>query len=121
MAEELKGRVVGWESKVAEVDGIFRRLCEACQSPREPQGSPHALQPPGKRKVVVVVQERGSSSIPAVFKSERDAYGFLRSHVAKGTTVNADEANSWNELHKRFEIRRINHEEAYSLDGACAN
>jgi hypothetical protein len=46
---------------------------------------------------------------------------FLRSHVAKGTTINADEANSWDELHKRFEVRRINHQEAYSLDGACTN
>jgi len=45
----------------------------------------------------------------------------LRSRVAKGTTLNADEAASWDELHKRYEVKRINHEEAYSLDGACPN
>ena len=28
---------------------------------------------------------------------------------------------NWNELHSRFEMKRINHEEAYSLDGACTN
>jgi hypothetical protein len=45
----------------------------------------------------------------------------LRSHVAKGTTLNANEAASWDELHKRYEVKRINHEETYSLDGACTN
>ena len=75
----------------------------------------------GKRKVVVVVRERGGNSVPAVFKSEAKAMAFLRAHVAKGTILNADEAGSWDELHKRYEVRRINHEEAYSLDGACTN
>lgn len=46
---------------------------------------------------------------------------FLRAHVAKGTILNADEAGSWEELHKRYEVRRINHEDAYSMDGACTN
>jgi hypothetical protein len=27
----------------------------------------------------------------------------------------------WDGLHERFEIKRINHQEAYSLDGACSN
>jgi hypothetical protein len=35
--------------------------------------------------------------------------------------VNADESNAWNALHGRFEMKRINHQEAYSLDRACAN
>ena len=35
--------------------------------------------------------------------------------------VNADEANAWDGLHGRFEMKRINHGEAYSLDGACTN
>jgi len=35
--------------------------------------------------------------------------------------VHADEAASWDNLHERFEIKRINHQEAYSLDGACTN
>jgi hypothetical protein len=35
--------------------------------------------------------------------------------------VHADEAGSWDNLHERFEVKRINHQEAYSLDGACAN
>jgi len=35
--------------------------------------------------------------------------------------VRADEAASWDNLHDRFEVKRINHQEAYSLDGACTN
>jgi hypothetical protein len=35
--------------------------------------------------------------------------------------VHADESPNWNALHSRFEMKRINHEEAYSLDGACTN
>ena len=33
----------------------------------------------------------------------------------------ADEANSWNSLAASFPIKRINHQEAYSEDGACTN
>jgi hypothetical protein len=43
------------------------------------------------------------------------------SRVALGTILQADDAPSWNALHARFEMKRINHEEAYSLDGACTN
>jgi hypothetical protein len=35
--------------------------------------------------------------------------------------VHADQAASWDNLHERFEIERINHPEAYSLDGACTD
>jgi hypothetical protein len=38
-----------------------------------------------------------------------------------GTIVNADESANRNELRSRFEMRRINHDEAYSLNGACTN
>jgi hypothetical protein len=32
--------------------------------------------------------------------------------------AHADEAGSWDNLHERFEVKRINHQEASSLDGA---
>ncbi len=35
--------------------------------------------------------------------------------------MHADEAAAWDNLHERFEVKRINHQEAYSLDGACTN
>jgi hypothetical protein len=69
----------------------------------------------------VTVRERGGNSIPAVFNSKSHAASFIRVGIAKGTVVHADEAASWDNLHERFEVKRINHQEAYSLDGACTN
>jgi ISXO2-like transposase domain len=74
----------------------------------------------GKRKVVVIVRERnGIRSRQFSIRKAKLLHSFAR--VAKGTVVHADEAASWDGLHERFEIKRINHQEAYSLDGACTN
>jgi hypothetical protein len=71
---------------------------------------------------VVVIRERnGNKSVPAVFRTEGQAQSWIKARIAKGTIVNADEANSWDGLHGAFEMKRINHAEAYSLDGACTN
>ena len=69
----------------------------------------------------MIVRERHGNSVPAVFKSEAHAAAFIKARVAKSTTIKADEAGSWDSLHDHFEVKRINHEEAYSLDGACTN
>lgn len=37
------------------------------------------------------------------------------------STVHADEASHWDKLAAYFPIKRINHKEAYSKDGACTN
>ena len=71
-----------------------------------------------KRKVVVIVRERGGNSVPMPLGSESQVVAF-RTRIAMGTVVHADEAASWDGLHERFEIKRINHQEAYSLNGAC--
>jgi hypothetical protein len=49
----------------------------------------------------VIVRERGGVSVPAVFGSESQAASFIRSRIAKGTTVHADEAAAWDHLHER--------------------
>ena len=41
--------------------------------------------------------------------------------MPRAPSLHADEAPSWNDLHARFEVKRIDHQEAYSLDGACTN
>ena len=75
----------------------------------------------GKRKAVVVIRERGGNTVPAVFQTEGQAIRFIQARIKPGTIVNADESGAWNALHGRFERKRINHQEAYSLDGACTN
>jgi transposase-like protein len=122
VAEELKGRVVGGEGKVAEVDaGYFGGYVKPANLAEKRKDRRIAMNQTGKRKAVIIVRERGGESIPAVFPSEKHALDFIKSRIAKGTVVNADESPNWNELHSRFEMKRINHEEAYSLNGACTN
>lgn len=122
MAEELKGRMVGGEGKTVEVDGGYFGGYVKPANLKENRRDRRLLRnQTGKRKVVVIVRERGGNGVPAVFKSEAQAASFIKARVAKGTTLQADEAGSWDSLHDRFEVKRINHQEAYSLDGACTN
>ena len=75
----------------------------------------------GKRRVVVVMRERGGRTLPFVFRAEDEAVPTIRERVATGSTVYADEAASWDALLARFDTRRINHSVAFSDDGACTN
>lgn len=74
-----------------------------------------------KRQSLVIARERDGRTVPTVVAKESDAVPFIRQHVTPGTVVHADEAGGWNRLHAYYEMRRINHSVAYSLDGACTN
>jgi hypothetical protein len=122
MAEEMKGRKLGGEGKVAEVDGGYFGGCVKPANYRENRRDRRlACNQNGKRKAVVIIRERNGRSLPAVFRTEGQALSFIRSRIAKGTIINPDEGSSWDALHATYEMKRINHEEAYSLDGACTN
>ena len=122
MAEEMKGRIIGGEGKVAEVDGgYFGGYVKPSNFKENRVDRRLAKNQNGKRKVVVIIRERGGKSVPAVFRTEGAALSFIKSRVAKGTVVHADEATSWEGLHGSYEMMRINHQEAYSMDGACTN
>jgi hypothetical protein len=121
-AGAMRGRVAGGEGKEAEVaGGYFGGYVKPANQKEYRRDRRLARNQNGKRKVVVVIRERGGNSVPAVFNTESQAASFIRARIAKGTVVHADEAASWDNLHERFEIKRINHQEAYSLDGACAD
>ena len=122
IGEEMKGRVVGGEGKAAEVDtGWFGGYVKPANIKEERLDRRRRFNQSGKRKAVVIVRERNGNSVPAVFRTEGQALGFIKSRIAKGTLVNADSSPNWDALHDSFEMKRINHEEAYSLDGACTN
>src|ERR1700721_2827095 len=52
--------------------------------------------------------------VPAVFGSKGQASALIDGRIVGG-------AASWENLHERFEVKRTDHQEACSLDGACAN
>jgi transposase-like protein len=122
MASELKGSRIGGEGKTAEVDGgYFGGYIKPANLKENRRDRRLAKNQNGKRQVVVVVRERDGKTLPAVFKSESAALGWITSRVAKGTKLVADEAPSWNDLHSRYEVARIDHQQAYSLNGIYSN
>jgi hypothetical protein len=122
MGIELKGRTIGGEGKTAEIDGgYFGGYVKPANIKENRKDRRFLENQSGKRKVVGVIRERSGNSVPGVFKSESQALSFIRSRVAKGAVINADESGAWNDLHSRYEMARINHLEAYSADGACTN
>jgi hypothetical protein len=122
VASEMKGAHVGGEGKVAEVDGgYFGGYVKPANHIENRRDRRLAINQNGKRRVVVAIRERDGRTLTQVFKTEMASVSFIKSRVAKGTELMADEANSWNELHASYAMLRINHQEAYSENGACTN
>lgn len=122
MAEEMKGRQIGDDRPEAEVDGAaFGGYVKPANLREDRKDRRLRQNQSGKRKFVVVIREKGGETLPAVFKTEGQALDWIKRRVAKGTVLHADEAPVWNDLHAHFEMKRIDHQSAYSLDGACTN
>jgi transposase-like protein len=127
MASSLKGLQLGGEGRVAEVDGAFfgghvrpeNRVADRVD--RRLAENRLAENRSGKRQVVVALRERGGRTLPGVAASEEAVVARVRQRLAPGAVLHADESPAWNPLHARFEMRRINQRQGYSLDGACTN
>lgn len=123
MASEMKGRTLGGDGKTVEIDGMhvggYVKPANFKENRRDRR---LAKNQNGKRQVVVVIRERGGNTLPAVFKSESAALGFIASRVAKGTQIMTDEASSWNGLEAHYAMQRIDHQALYSdTRGAYTN
>src|SRR5271155_2453305 len=116
MAAEVRQTAIGGEGKRAEVDGgYFGGYVKPANRREDRKDRRLRRNQSGKRKVVVVIRERGGKTLPGVFRNEADALHFIRQRVAPKTTLYADEAGSWNALAARFTLHRIDHGESYSL------
>jgi transposase-like protein len=122
MATEVKGYKLGGVGKIVEVDGgYFGGYVKPSNHVENRRDRRLARNQNGKRQCVVVIRQRDGMVMPSAFKSEGAAVSYIRTHVAAGTEIMADDANSWNDLHAHYAVKRINHQVAYSLDGACTN
>ena len=75
----------------------------------------------GKRRVVIALRERAGRTVPFVVHQEAEGVEIARQIVSRSAEVHADEASHWDALHAIFPTLRINHSEAYSLNGICTN
>ena len=122
MASEIKGRTIGGVGRIAEIDGgYFGGYVKPSNLKENRRDRRLVKNQNGKRQCVVIIRERDGKTLPAVFRTESEALGFIRNRVAPGTELMADESGAWNDLHGRYAVKRINHQEAYSLAGACTN
>ena len=122
MATEVKGYKLGGVGKTVEVDGAYFGGYVKPANHRENRRDRRLVRnQTGKRQCVVVIRERDGMVMPSAFPTEASAISYVRSHVAAGTEVMADDAASWDDLHARYVTKRINHQLAYSADGACTN
>jgi transposase-like protein len=74
-----------------------------------------------KRRVVIALRERGGRTLTKVARREAEGVEFAMERLDRTARLNADEAAHWDELEAIFPLKRINHSEAYSLNGACTN
>ena len=127
MAHKLRGSIAATQTKgelsgEVEIDGAYfgghSRIRNEAKDRTDKRDDAKAE---AKRQSLVVARQREGRTIPTVVAKEGDAVPFVRTHVAPGSIVHADEAGGWNRLHAHYEMRRINHKVAYSLDGACTN
>lgn len=105
---EVDGMYVGGHIRPANVaaDRVDRRLAEYQT---------------GKRRVVVAFREREGRTLPFVAKHESEGVELASKHVDRMAVIHADEASHWDGLYAGWQVERINHSEAYSLDGVCTN
>ncbi len=122
MAEEMRGRKIGGTGKIAEIDGgYFGGYVKPANHKENRRDRRKVANQNGKRRAVVIVRERNGHSVPAVFGTEGQALNWIKSRIEPGTVINADEGAGWDALNARFEMRRINHQEAYSAEDSCTN
>lgn len=122
MATEVKGYKLGGVGKTVEVDGAyFGGYVKPANNKENRRDRRLTKNQNGKRQCVVVIRERDGFVLPAAFKTEGSALAYIRSHVAAGTEVHADDATSWNDLHGHYVVKRINHQLSYSDGNACTN
>lgn len=75
----------------------------------------------GKRRVVIALRQRKGRTRTFVAHHESEGVDFAKLVVSRTAVMHADEASRWDVLHAGWQVHRINHSEAYCLEGTCTN
>ncbi len=75
----------------------------------------------GKRRVVIAMREREGRTLPFIGMSEGEGIALANENVSSLSTMSADEASHWDELHNGWNVDRVNHSEIYSDHGKHTN
>ena len=122
MATEMRGSKLDGEGRIVEVNGAyFGGYVKPANHKESRRDRRLAQNQTGKRQCVIVMRERDGRTLLAVFPSETAALPYVRARIERESEVHADDSSAWNELHGRYVMKRINHQLAYSMDGACTN
>ena len=128
MGAARKRERIGGAGRIAEVDGAWfggHDLPENRKADRKDRRLSENRN--DKRQCVVLVCERPAAgsetgrTLATVTASEEGAMGFIKARLERATTVHADEAAAWNELHAHFDTKRVNHSIEYASAEACVN
>jgi len=115
-------RNAGALSGNVEVDGAyFGGYVKPANEKKDRKDRRKKVHQSGKRQSVIVVRERGGRTLTYVTATEAEGVALVAANVEHGATVHADEASHWDKLAAYFPIKRINHQVAYSKNGACTN
>ena len=119
MASETKGHTLDGE---VEIDGAhFGGHIRPANRVEDRIDRRLAEHQTGTRRVVIAARQRKGRTLTAIVRNEADGVEFIQAVTAKSAAIHADEASHWDVLHAHYPVSRINHSEAYCLDGACTN
>jgi len=75
----------------------------------------------GKRSVVVVLRQRGGRTPTRAFLREAEGVPFAQERIEPGSGLSAGEVAHWDLLTGTFDLKRVNHSEAYSESSVNTN
>jgi len=106
---------------IVEIDGVWVGGHIAKANLAENRKDRRGTNP--KRRAIVTMRERrqGGRSLTFALQHEADAIPTVLAHVDGSATVVTDEASHWHVLAAYYDVQRINHSKAYSLDGVHTN
>jgi hypothetical protein len=123
LREALAGELAGLRlGRVVEVDGAYFGGHVRPANRRSKRVDRRLLHNrTDKRRVIVALRERSGRTLARSFRLESEGVTFARERVIEGSVVAADNLRHWDVLASSFNMERIDHSEAYSLEGAHTN